>query len=103
MKKIYLKKTKVRILSDNEENNTLNKNTDLESHEPFLQINLNEIKKLKGEELYKKIEIIQEERLRLFQEYSKLEEIIDDYQEKIDKICDEICKYNITLKEFGYL
>ncbi|HNZ66703.1 MAG TPA: hypothetical protein PKM32_04985 [Planctomycetota bacterium] len=103
MKKIYLKKTKVRILSDNEENNTLNKNTDLESPEPFLQINLNEIKKLKGEELYKKIEIIQEERLRLFQEYSKLEEIIDDYQEKIDKICDEICKYNITLKEFGYL
>ena len=103
MKKIYLKKTKVRILSDNEENNTLNKNADLESPEPFLQINLNEIKKLKGEELYKKIEIIQEERLRLFQEYSKLEEIIDDYQEKIDKICDEICKYNITLKEFGYL
>lgn len=45
MKKIYLKKTKVRILSDNEENNTLNKNTDLESPEPFLQINLNEIKK----------------------------------------------------------
>ena len=85
MKKIYLKKTKVRILSDNEENNTLNKNTDLESPEPFLQINLNEIKKLKGEELYKKIEIIQEERLRLFQDTANLKKSLTITKKKLIK------------------
>lgn len=68
-----------------------------------MKINLYEVKSLKGEDLAKKIDEFQEERLRLFQEYNRLQDIVDQYNDQINDVCIEIEKLNIVLKELGLI
>jgi predicted nuclease with TOPRIM domain len=68
-----------------------------------MQINLHEIKSLTGEDLAKKVDEFQEERLRLFQEYNRLQDIVDQYNDQINDVCIEIEKLNIVLKELGLI
>lgn len=68
-----------------------------------MKINLHEVKSLKGEDLAKKIDEFQEERLRLFQEYNRLQDIVDQYNDQINDVCIEIEKLNIVLKELGLI
>jgi len=68
-----------------------------------MHINLSELKKLERDKQQKKLNEIQEERIRLFHEYNHLQDIVDEYKEQMYKVCTEIVKLNYILKELNII
>ena len=64
-------------------------------------MNLTEIKSCTGKERLCKIQEYQDYKETLIQEYLKIQDILDDYNEKVNTICCEIEKINIILNEMN--
>lgn len=64
-----------------------------------LEMNLIEIRAYKGKERLSKIKEYRVYKESLIQEYMKIQDILDDYNDKVNTICCEIEKVNIILNE----
>ena len=62
-------------------------------------VNLQQLKQLRGIEKKQAIEEYQDEKANLIQEYMRLQDIIDEYNDRIASVCCEIEKINIVLQE----
>ena len=64
-----------------------------------LEMNLIQIKSFQGKEKLSRIQEYQDHKETLIKEYMRLQDILDEYNEKINTVCCEIEKINIILHE----
>ncbi len=64
-------------------------------------VDIEKIKHLTGIERLNAIEEYKEERANLFNEYMKLQDILEEYNEKSYQVCCKIERLNIILTEMG--
>ena len=66
-----------------------------------LEMNLIEIKNFQGKEKLSKIREYKDQKEVLIKEYLRIQDILDEYNDKVNTICCEIEKINIILHEMG--
>lgn len=66
-----------------------------------LEMNLVQIKNFQGKEKLVKIQEYREQKESLIKEYLRIQDVLDEYNEKVNTICCEIEKINIILHEMG--
>lgn len=65
------------------------------------EVNIVELKKIQGKDRTLKVQSYKEEKANLIHEYLRLQDIVDEYNEKVNQVCCEIEQINIILHEMG--
>ncbi|NUM33045.1 MAG: hypothetical protein HUU50_00735 [Candidatus Brocadiae bacterium] len=64
-----------------------------------LEMNLIEIRNFQGKEKFSKLQEYKDHKENLIKEYLRIQDILDEYNDKVNTICCEIEKINIILHE----